>query len=31
MGGTSDDHLYAVCVSEDRVLVTLDLDFANPF
>jgi predicted nuclease of predicted toxin-antitoxin system len=31
MGGTSDQQLYAVCVDEDRVLVTLDLDFANPF
>jgi predicted nuclease of predicted toxin-antitoxin system len=31
MSGASDDQLYAACVEEDRVLATLDLDFANPF
>jgi len=28
--GTSDENLFAVCRSEGRCLVTLDLDFANP-
>jgi predicted nuclease of predicted toxin-antitoxin system len=31
MAGASDAELVAVCVREGRVLVTLDLDFANPF
>ena len=30
MMGASDVALLAVCVAEQRVLVTLDLDFANP-
>ena len=30
MGGATDGQLYAACIEEDRVLVTLDLDFANP-
>lgn len=29
MGGGSDDDLAAVCKKEDRVLITLDLDFAD--
>ncbi|CAN5821744.1 DUF5615 family PIN-like protein [soil metagenome] len=29
LGGTSDDELIEVCRVEDRVLVTLDLDFSN--
>lgn len=29
--GVSDDRLYAVCAAEGRVIVTLDLDFANPY
>lgn len=29
LGGTSDDKLVEVCRHEDRVLVTLDLDFSN--
>ncbi len=29
--GWDDDAIYAVCRDEGRVLVTLDLDFANPF
>jgi predicted nuclease of predicted toxin-antitoxin system len=29
--GASDDALYEVCVHERRTLVTLDLDFSNPF
>jgi predicted nuclease of predicted toxin-antitoxin system len=27
----SDDALYEVCVQERRTLITLDLDFSNPF
>lgn len=30
MAGASDNVVHAVCRSEDRVLITLDLDFANP-
>jgi predicted nuclease of predicted toxin-antitoxin system len=30
MGGAPDTEVHEVCRSEDRVLVTLDLDFANP-
>ena len=30
LSGTNDAELYRVVVAEDRVLVTLDLDFANP-
>jgi predicted nuclease of predicted toxin-antitoxin system len=30
LGGKSDDELFAVCAAERRVLVTLDLDFADP-
>jgi predicted nuclease of predicted toxin-antitoxin system len=29
LGGTSDDEFIEVCRVEDRVLVTLDLDFSN--
>ena len=29
LAGTDDDHLLAVAKSEGRVLITLDLDFAN--
>lgn len=29
LGGASDEELIAVCVAEGRVLITLDLDFAN--
>ena len=29
LGGTSDGGLIEVCQMEDRVLVTLDLDFSN--
>ncbi len=28
--GASDRHLYEICCEEQRCLVTLDLDFANP-
>jgi predicted nuclease of predicted toxin-antitoxin system len=31
LSGISDDGLFEVCKKTDRVLVTLDLDFANPF
>lgn len=30
MAGATDADLLSACVAEDRVLVTLDLDFANP-
>lgn len=29
LGGAPDDRIAAVCRSEDRALVTLDVDFAN--
>lgn len=29
LGGASDPKLLAACVAENRILVTLDLDFAN--
>ncbi len=29
LGGTSDDELIETCRSENRVLITLDLDFSN--
>lgn len=31
MSGASDGQLYGACIEEGRILVTLDLDFANPF
>jgi predicted nuclease of predicted toxin-antitoxin system len=31
LAGFTDADLLAVCVAEGRALVTLDLDFANPF
>ena len=31
MSGATDPMVYAICVAEQRVLVTCDLDFANPF
>ena len=31
MAGAGDDALYRVCAAEGRVLITCDLDFANPF
>ena len=30
MAGADDRRVYEVCVSEQRTLVTFDLDFANP-
>lgn len=30
MGGAPDSAVHEVCRSEDRALITLDLDFANP-
>jgi len=30
LAGATDERVLAVCVEEDRALVTLDLDFANP-
>ena len=30
LDGASDDQVFAVCGAEERVLVTCDLDFANP-
>ncbi len=29
LGGVADERVGAVCQNEDRILVTLDLDFAN--
>jgi Domain of unknown function (DUF5615) len=29
MGGVPDPHVYRVCQAEERVLVTLDLDFSD--
>ena len=29
LGGCDDDHLISVCFNEERVLVTLDLDFSD--
>jgi predicted nuclease of predicted toxin-antitoxin system len=29
MDGSMDDHIYDVCIKEGRILITLDLDFAN--
>ena len=31
LAGTEDGHLLNVCKKEDRCLLTLDLDFSNPF
>ena len=31
LSGTSDEGLFEFCKTTDRVLITLDLDFANPF
>lgn len=31
MAGAADALVYRICADEGRVLVTLDLDFANPF
>jgi predicted nuclease of predicted toxin-antitoxin system len=30
LGGRSDEVIHAVCVAENRTLITLDLDFSNP-
>ena|SRR6266478_3439324 len=31
LSGSDDDTIYATCRSNGRVLITLDLDFSNPF
>ena len=31
LSGSNDDTIYATCRSNGRVLITLDLDFSNPF
>ncbi|MBA4416786.1 MAG: hypothetical protein C0392_02575 [Syntrophus sp. (in: bacteria)] len=31
ISGTSDRGIYDVCLAKNRVLITLDLDFSNPF
>lgn len=31
LSGAPDGRIYDVCLAEHRLLVTLDLDFANPF
>ena len=30
LSGRPDETIYAVCLAEQRILVTLDLDFSNP-
>jgi len=30
LSGRSDEAIYAVCLAERRILITLDLDFSNP-
>ncbi len=30
LSGSADQELYQICCREDQVMVTLDLDFANP-
>tara|TARA_R110002049_G_C8914545_1_gene542739 strand:+ start:133 stop:501 length:369 start_codon:yes stop_codon:yes gene_type:complete len=30
LASATDDEIYAVCLQEKRILVTLDLDFSNP-
>jgi predicted nuclease of predicted toxin-antitoxin system len=29
MGGAADEDLFSVCIDEDRVLMTMDIDFAD--
>ena len=29
MGGAPDEDLFAVCIDEDRILMTMDIDFAD--
>ncbi len=31
LSGSDDHRIYATCLATGRVLITLDLDFANPF
>lgn len=31
LSGRSDEAIYQACITESRTLVTLDLDFSNPF
>ena len=31
LSGSSDEVVYDVCLREARILITLDLDFSNPF
>ena len=31
LSGASDEGIFNACKKTDRVLITLDLDFANPF
>ena len=31
LSGSSDETVYEVCIRESRILITLDLDFSNPF
>lgn len=31
LSGSPDEAIYNVCIREKRILVTLDLDFSNPF
>ena len=29
LGGATDNHIFSVCIKENRCLITLDLDFSN--
>lgn len=31
MSGAADERIYEACIREGRTLITLDLDFSNPF
>jgi predicted nuclease of predicted toxin-antitoxin system len=31
LSGCQDQYLYNLCVTEQRTLITLDMDFSNPF
>jgi predicted nuclease of predicted toxin-antitoxin system len=31
LSGASDERVYSVCLQEERILLTQDMDFSNPF
>jgi predicted nuclease of predicted toxin-antitoxin system len=31
LSGSPDQHVYSVCLQEERILLTQDMDFSNPF